>query len=75
MLVQSESAAFVAEANPLFTIHMLLGMTIFLVSPFIRSVHVWSAPIWRLGRLGHQIVRTRRPLARVAAEPGTAALR
>jgi nitrate reductase gamma subunit len=37
-------------------------MTIFLVFPFTRLVHVWSAPIWYLGRTGYQVVRTRRPI-------------
>jgi nitrate reductase gamma subunit len=32
-------------------------MTIFLVFPFTRLVHVWSAPIWYLGRRGYQVVR------------------
>jgi len=31
------------------------------VFPFTRLVHVWSAPIWYLGRTGYQVVRTRRP--------------
>jgi nitrate reductase gamma subunit len=35
-------------------------MTIFLVFPFTRLVHVFSAPIWYLGRRGYQVVRTRR---------------
>jgi len=34
-------------------------MTIFLVFPFTRLVHVWSAPVWYLGRPGYQVVRTR----------------
>ena len=42
--------------------HLVLGMTIFLVFPFSRLVHIWSAPIWYLGRRGYQVVRTRRPL-------------
>jgi nitrate reductase gamma subunit len=33
-------------------------MTIFLVFPFTRLVHVWSAPIWYLGRRGYQVVRS-----------------
>jgi nitrate reductase gamma subunit len=37
-------------------------MTIFLVFPFSRLVHIWSAPVWYLGRRGYQVVRTRRPL-------------
>ena len=67
LLMQPGSAAYVADANPLFKIHMLLGMTIFLVFPFTRLVHVWSAPVWYLGRSGYQIVRTRRSLG---AAPG-----
>ena len=35
-------------------------MTIFLVFPFTRLVHVWSAPVWYLGRRGYQVVRTTR---------------
>jgi nitrate reductase gamma subunit len=42
--------------------HLVLGMTVFLVFPFSRLVHIWSAPVWYLGRLGYQVVRTRRPL-------------
>ena len=38
--------------------HAFLGMTIFLVFPFTRLVHVWSAPIWYLGRRGYQVVRS-----------------
>jgi nitrate reductase gamma subunit len=34
-------------------------MTVFLVFPFTRLVHVWSAPVWYLGRTGFQVVRTR----------------
>jgi nitrate reductase gamma subunit len=46
-----------------YLIHLVLGMTIFLIFPFSRLVHVWSAPVWYLGRRGYQVVRTRRPLA------------
>ena len=31
-----------AEAGPIFKLHMSLGMSIFLVFPFTRLVHVWS---------------------------------
>ena len=40
--------------------HLVLGMSIFLVFPFTRLVHVWSAPIWYLGRRGYQVVRSRK---------------
>jgi nitrate reductase gamma subunit len=54
------AADFVAGVSLIFKIHLTLGMTIFLVFPFTRLVHVWSAPIWYLGRKGYQIVRTKR---------------
>jgi len=53
-------AAVVADVSPIFKLHLVLGMSIFLVFPFTRLVHVWSAPIWYLGRKGYQIVRTTR---------------
>ena len=43
--------------------HLVLGMTIFLIFPFSRLVHIWSAPVWYLGRRGYQVVRTRRDLS------------
>jgi nitrate reductase gamma subunit len=45
-----------------YLVHLVLGMTIFLIFPFSRLVHIWSAPIWYLGRKGYQVVRTRRPI-------------
>ena len=46
-----------------YLVHLVLGMTIFLIFPFSRLVHIWSAPVWYLGRKGYQVVRTRRNLA------------
>ena len=43
--------------------HLVLGMTLFLIFPFSRLVHIWSAPVWYVGRRGYQVVRTRRRLA------------
>jgi nitrate reductase gamma subunit len=48
--------------------HLALGMTIFLLFPFGRLVHIWSAPVWYLGRQGFQVVRTRRDLSRQVGE-------
>ena len=59
------------EASWIFKAHMFLGMSIFLVFPFTRLVHVWSgfasvAYVWR----PYQVVRTRRALQpRAAAQP------
>jgi nitrate reductase gamma subunit len=54
------AADFVADVSIVFKLHLILGMSIFLVFPFTRFVHVWSAPIWYVGRQGYQIVRARR---------------
>ncbi|MCB5944381.1 respiratory nitrate reductase subunit gamma [Acidocella sp. KAb 2-4] len=58
-------AQFLTGTPLIFRVHILLGFTIFLVSPFTRMIHIWSAPVWYLGRRGYQIVRTRR-LARAS---------
>lgn len=58
--LQPGIAAVVADVSPVFKLHLFLGMTVFLVFPFTRLVHVWSAPVWYLGRTGYQVVRTRR---------------
>jgi nitrate reductase gamma subunit len=62
LTLQPDVAGLVADASPIFKAHLFLGMTIFLVFPFTRLVHVWSAPVWYLGRRGYQVVRTRRPM-------------
>ncbi|MGL5485058.1 MAG: respiratory nitrate reductase subunit gamma, partial [Shewanella sp.] len=43
----------------IYKIHMVLGMTLFVVFPFCRLVHVWSVPLEYLTRR-IQIVRSRR---------------
>lgn len=43
----------------IYKIHMILGMTLFVVFPFCRLVHVWSVPLEYLTRR-IQIVRSRR---------------
>jgi len=52
-------ASLVADAHPLFKLHLFLGMTILLLFPFTRLVHMLSAPIRYLWRPGYQVVRTR----------------
>ena len=62
LLLRADAWTLVADTHPIFKAHLFLGMTIFLLFPFTRLVHVWSAPVWYLGRRGYQVVRTRRPL-------------
>jgi nitrate reductase gamma subunit len=59
--LRTDAAAYVADAAPVFKLHLVLGMTIFLVFPFSRLVHIWSGfgALAYLGR-AYQVVRTRR---------------
>jgi len=52
-------AALVADAHWIFKAHLFLGLTIFLVFPFTRLVHMLSVPVRYLWRPGYQVVRTR----------------
>lgn len=49
----------VAKVELVFQLHLFFGMTLFLLFPFTRLVHIWSAPFGYLGR-AYQIVRTKR---------------
>jgi len=61
LTLQPGVSAQILDVHPIFKLHLFLGMTIFLVFPFTRLVHVWSAPVWYLGRKGYQIVRASNP--------------
>lgn len=52
------AADLVADVAWVYRAHLLLGLTIFLVFPFSRLVHIWSAPVWYVFR-PYQIVRRR----------------
>lgn len=72
------AASYAAGASLIFRLHIFLGLTIFLLFPFSRLVHMLSVPVRYVTlRPGYQIVRTRRqrPLdetrrAREAVVPG-----
>ena len=56
------AADFVVAEALIFKVHLVLGLTIFLIFPFTRLVHAFSgmvAPIKYLSRAGYQIVRKR----------------
>ena len=57
---RGDAASFVVDVAPVFKLHLLLGMTIFLIFPFSRLVHVWSgfAAVGYLVR-AYQVVRSR----------------
>jgi nitrate reductase gamma subunit len=58
---RADAAAYVIDVAPIFKLHLVLGMTLFLVFPFTRLVHIWSgfAALAYLGR-AYQIVRAKR---------------
>lgn len=47
-----------------FKLHLVLGLTILLLFPFTRLVHMLSAPVRYLWRPGYQLVRSRKLAAR-----------
>jgi nitrate reductase gamma subunit len=56
---EADVARHVADVHPLFKAHIALGLTILLVFPFTRLVHMLSAPVRYLWRPGYQVVRSR----------------
>lgn len=50
------AAEAIAPVSLIYKLHVFLGMTLFVVFPFTRLVHIISAPIWYLGR-NYQVVR------------------
>lgn len=61
---QTGAATLIADTALVYKLHIILGLTLFLITPFTRLVHIWSAPIWFLFRPGYQIVRSLAPLRR-----------
>ncbi|MCY1405558.1 Respiratory nitrate reductase 2 gamma chain [compost metagenome] len=55
---RGDAASYLVEAPLIFKLHIFLGLTIILLFPFTRLVHVWSIPLGYLGR-NYQIVRRR----------------
>ncbi|NOR61464.1 MAG: respiratory nitrate reductase subunit gamma [Rhodobacteraceae bacterium] len=56
------AASYIEHTSILFKMHIFLGLTIFLIFPFTRLVHMLSAPIRYVSpwRKGYQIVRSRK---------------
>jgi nitrate reductase gamma subunit len=53
------AAASIVDVHIIFKLHVFLGMTLFVVFPFSRLVHVWSVPVKYFGR-NYQVVRTKK---------------
>lgn len=59
ILLLNPQPDLLAGVDPIFRAHIFLGMTVFLIFPFTRLVHILTAPISYLGR-AYQIVRSKR---------------
>ena len=54
------ASSYLVGSNPIFRVHIFLGLTIFVLFPFTRLVHMLSAPVRYLWRPGYQVVRSRK---------------
>ena len=52
------ASASIASVHIIFKLHVFLGMTLFLVFPFSRLVHIWSVPVKYVNR-NYQVVRAK----------------
>lgn len=57
------AADYVADVHWVYKMHIFLGLTLFLIAPFTRLVHVWSIPVSYLWR-PYQVVRRRQATLR-----------
>jgi nitrate reductase gamma subunit len=56
VLFFSPKTALISDVNWIYKLHLFLGMTVFLLFPFTRLVHVWSIPLGYIVR-PYQIMR------------------
>lgn len=63
-----DASHFITDANIIFKLHLTLGLTILLVFPFTRLVHMLSVPVRYMWRPGYQIVRTKKRAPRSLAK-------
>lgn len=54
----TQAAMAIESVSIIYKLHVFLGLTIILLVPFSRLVHIISAPVWYLGRR-YQVVRQR----------------
>jgi len=57
---RGDAASFIFDAPLVFKLHLFMGMSLFVIFPFTRLVHVWSGfgAVAYLGR-AYQLVRRR----------------
>lgn len=63
------ASSYVADASWIFKAHIVLGLTILLVFPFTRLVHMLSVPVRYIWRPGYQVARQKGDGARINGKP------
>lgn len=56
----AQASSYIIDASPIFKAHMFLGLTILLLFPFTRLVHMLSVPVRYMWRPGYQVVRSKK---------------
>lgn len=56
-ILDKDAYLYLSGVGVIFKIHVLWGMTLFVLFPFTRLVHVLSLPLKYMTRTGYQIVR------------------
>ncbi|GAB5464169.1 respiratory nitrate reductase subunit gamma [Hoeflea alexandrii] len=67
--LQAGAWELVADVHWIFKLHILLGLSIFILFPFTRLVHMLSVPVRYVLRPGYQIVRTRKHKVNLGPRP------
>ncbi|MDR6707499.1 MULTISPECIES: respiratory nitrate reductase subunit gamma [unclassified Novosphingobium] len=57
---RADAAASIRDVAVVFKLHLMLGLTILLIFPFTRLVHMLSMPVRYVWRSGYQVVRSRK---------------
>lgn len=55
-----QASSYLVGSTWIFRVHIFMGLTIFLLFPFTRLVHMLSAPVRYIWRPGYQVVRSRK---------------
>ncbi|AQZ53483.1 respiratory nitrate reductase subunit gamma [Martelella mediterranea] len=63
------ASSYVADAAWIFKAHIVLGLTILLVFPFTRLVHMLSVPVRYIWRPGYQVARQKGDGSRINGTP------
>lgn len=75
VVFDAAAASQLEDVAWIYKLHIILGLILFLITPFTRLVHIWSVPIWYFFRPGYQIVRSRHKLGRPRDVPSGGAPR